>query len=66
MNMITKNNIYREHLSQWLAVHKDKRKRSEIIDQFARYDVDYVDVKGQEMAKRAVTVAAAGAHHLLI
>lgn len=33
---------------------------------FGQYDVDYVDVKGQEMAKRALTVAAAGRHHIMM
>jgi magnesium chelatase family protein len=35
-------------------------------DDYGRYDIDYVDVKGQEMGKRAAMVAAAGCHHILM
>ena len=37
-----------------------------LFREFSQYDSNFADVRGQEVAKRAITVAAAGSHNLLM
>jgi magnesium chelatase family protein len=53
-------------LAGQLEIEPTPPRIDEWFNEFSRYEVDFADVRGQEMAKRALTIAAAGSHNLLI
>ena len=53
-------------LSGTLQIEPVPSRLNEIYEAFSKYDVDFSDVRGQEMVKRSLTIAAAGSHNLLM
>uniref|UniRef100_A0A7V5XZ62 ATP-binding protein n=1 Tax=candidate division WOR-3 bacterium TaxID=2052148 RepID=A0A7V5XZ62_UNCW3 len=49
-----------------LNIEETKINVDEIFDTYSEYDIDFTDVKGQFHAKRALEIAAAGGHNVLM
>jgi magnesium chelatase family protein len=49
-----------------IEIEPQPSRLDELFRSFSSYEVDFADVRGQETAKRALTVAASGGHNLLM
>jgi len=49
-----------------LEIEPTPSRINDLFENFSQYEIDFSDVRGQEMAKRAITIAAAGNHNILM
>jgi magnesium chelatase family protein len=53
-------------LTAEIEIEPQPSRLDELFRTFSAYEVDFADVRGQETAKRALTVAAGGGHNILM
>ncbi len=49
-----------------LEISPTPSRLNDLFEEYAAYEDDFSDVRGQDTAKRAITIAAAGSHNLLM